>query len=114
MLQLLHVPAADTGELWVLLVVRVLTGAASSAMYLSQATVATELPNPEHRDARLALFSTTVLVGFAVGQVVGEMVMQAHGFVWAFAVSAAFAGSSTIVSLALPETRPADAVPRRP
>ena len=49
-LQLLHVPAADTGELWVLLVVRVLTGAASSAMYLSQATVATELPNPEHRD----------------------------------------------------------------
>ena len=34
-LQLLHVPAADTGELWVLLVVRVLTGAASSAMYLS-------------------------------------------------------------------------------
>ena len=37
--------------------------------------------------------------------------MQAHGFVWAFAVSAAFAGSSTIVSLALPETRPDDAVP---
>jgi len=110
-LQLLHVPAADTGELWVLLVVRVLTGAASSAMYLSQATVATELPNPEHRDRVFALFSTTVLVGFAVGQVVGEMVMQAHGFVWAFAVSAAFAGSSTIVSLALPETRPADAVP---
>ena len=87
-LQLLHVPAADTGELWVLLVVRVLTGAASSAMYLSQATVATELPNPEHRDRVFALFSTTVLVGFAVGQVVGEMVMQAHGFVWAFAVSA--------------------------
>ena len=52
-LQLLHVPAADTGELWVLLVVRVLTGAASSAMYLSQATVATELPNPEHRDRAL-------------------------------------------------------------
>ena len=80
-------------------------------MYLSQATVATELPNPEHRDRVFALFSTTVLVGFAVGQVVGEMAMQAHGFVWAFAVSAAFAGSSTIVSLALPETRPADAVP---
>ena len=35
-LQLLPVPAADTRELWVLLVVRVLTGAASSAMYLSQ------------------------------------------------------------------------------
>jgi predicted MFS family arabinose efflux permease len=110
-LQLLHVPAADTGQLWVLLIVRVLTGAASSAMYLSQATVATELPNPEHRDRVFALFSTTVLVGFAVGQVFGEMVMQAHGFVWAFAVSAAFASSSTIVSLALPETRPADAVP---
>lgn len=110
-LQLLHVPAADTGELWVLLVVRVLTGAASSAMYLSQATVATELPDPEHRDRVFALFSTTVLVGFAVGQVFGEMVMQAHGFFWAFVLSAGFAAATTVVSLTLPETRPADAVP---
>ena len=42
------------------------------------------------------------------------MVMQAHGFVWAFAVSAAFAGSSTIVSLALPETRLPMPCRRRP
>ena len=31
--QLLHTPAAGTGELWVLLVVRVFSGAASSVMY---------------------------------------------------------------------------------
>ena len=111
LLQLLHVPAAETGEIWVLLVVRIATGAAGSAMYLSQATVATELPDPAHRDRVFALFSTTVLVGFAVGQVSGEMVMQAHGFTWAFVLSAGFAASTTLVALALPETRPADAVP---
>jgi len=109
--QLLHTPAARTGELWVLLLVRVLSGAASSAMYLSQATVATELPAPEHRDRVFALFSTVVLVGFAVGQVFGEIVMQAHGFTWAFALAATFCGSTAVVAFFLPETRPPDAVP---
>ena len=87
--QLLHTPAAGTGELWVLLVVRVFSGAASSVMYLSQATVATELPPAEHRDRVFGLFSTVVLVGFAVGQVFGEIVMQAHGLAWACALAAA-------------------------
>ena len=109
--QLLHTPAAGTGELWVLLVVRVFSGAASSVMYLSQATVATELPPAEHRDRVFGLFSTVVLVGFAVGQVFGEIVMQAHGFAWAFALAAAFCGSTAVVACVLPETRPPDAVP---
>jgi len=110
-LQLLHVPAASTGHLEVLLIVRVLTGAASSAMYLSQATVATELPPAHHRDRVFSLFSTVVLVGFAVGQVAGEAVMQAFGFGWAFALAAGFAGSTAVVAFTLPETRPADVVP---
>ncbi len=110
-LQLLHVPAASTGHLSVLLAVRVLTGAASSAMYLSQATVATELPPPHHRDRVFALFSTVVLVGFAVGQVAGESVMQSYGFGWAFALAAGFAGASALVAFTLPETRPDEVVP---
>ncbi len=108
--QLLHVPAANTGHLWVLLVVRVATGAGASAMYLSQATVATELPKPQHRDQVFALFSTTILIGFAIGQVGGEIVMQQWGFSWAFAMAAAFAGLTTLIAMTLPETRPRDVV----
>ena len=51
-----------------------------------------------------ALFSTTVLVGFAVGQVVGEMVMQAHGRLGLRGLGR-LRRFEHIVSLALPETR---------
>lgn len=107
-LQLLHVPAAETGMLWVLLLVRIGTGAFSSLMYLAQATTATELPPPEHRAKVFSTFSVAVFVGFAIGPIVGETVLQAHGFSWTFAMAAGFALVSALVAVTLPETRPAE------
>lgn len=104
--QLLHVPAAETGHLWVLLLVRVGTGAFSSLMYLAQATTATELPSEQHRAKVFSTFSTAVFVGFALGPIVGETVLQAHGFTWTFVMAAAFAVLSAVVALSLPETKP--------
>lgn len=109
--QLLHVPAADTGELWVLLVVRVGTGAFSSLMYLAQATTATELPPVQHRARVFSTFSVAVFVGFAIGPIVGETVLQAHGFGWTFAMAAGFAAVSALVALTLPETKPDEVRP---
>jgi MFS family permease len=109
--QLLHVPAADTGELWVLLTVRVGTGAFSSLMYLAQATTATELPPERHRAKVFSTFSVAVFVGFAIGPIVGESVLQAHGFAWAFTVAAGFAIVSALVALTLPETKPGEVRP---
>lgn len=109
--QLLHVPAADTGELWVLLVVRVGTGAFSSLMYLAQATTATELPPVQHRARVFSTFSVAVFVGFAIGPIVGESVLQAHGFGWTFAMAAGFAAVSALVALTLPETKPDEVRP---
>lgn len=105
--QLLHVPAADTGELWVLLAVRIGTGAFSSLMYLAQATTATELPPERHRAKVFSTFSVAVFVGFAIGPILGESVLQAHGFTWTFAVAAACGTVSALVALTLPETKPA-------
>ncbi|MEZ5166318.1 MAG: MFS transporter [Acidimicrobiales bacterium] len=109
--QLLHVPAAQTGELWVLLAVRVGTGAFSSLMYLAQATTATELPAEEHRARVFSTFSVAVFVGFALGPVIGESVLAAHGFAPTFAVAAAFAVFSALAALTLPETKPHEVRP---
>jgi len=109
--QLLHVPAADTGELWVLLLVRVGTGAFSSLMYLAQATTATELPPAEHRSKVFSTFSVAVFVGFALGPIIGETVLQAHGFTWTFVVAAGFGIISALVALTLPETKPEEVRP---
>lgn len=106
--QLLHVPAADTGELWVLLVVRIATGGFSSLMYLAQATTATEMPAPRDRARVFSTFSVAVFVGFAIGPILGEAVLQSRGFGWAFGVAAASATISALVATVLPETRPAD------
>ena len=109
--QLLHVPAAETGELWILLLVRVGTGAFSSLMYLAQATTATELPPAKHRAKVFSTFSVAVFVGFAIGPIVGETVLQAHGFGWTFSMAAGFAAVSALVALTLPETKPDEVRP---
>lgn len=110
-IQLTHVPAADMG-LWALLVVRFVLGMASSAMYLGQATTATELP-PRERSAEIfSTFGVAVFFGFAIGPVLGETALEAGGFNAAFAVGAAAGAVCALLGLALPETRPAEAVAR--
>jgi MFS family permease len=109
--QLLHIAAAETGELWVLLLVRIGTGGFSSLMYLAQATTATELPSEKHRAKVFSTFSVAVFVGFAIGPIVGETVLQSHGFAWTFVVAAGFALVSALVALTLPETKPDDVRP---
>jgi len=110
-LQLAHVPAAVAG-LWPLLGVRFLIGTAASAMYVGQATTATELP-PQSRSAEIfSTFSVAVFVGFAIGPVLGETVLQRYGFTEAFAAAAVVGGLCGLAGLALPETRPEGAVAR--
>ena len=110
-LQLVHVPAADTG-LWALLLVRFVLGMCSSAMYLGQATTATEL-EPQERSAEIfSIFGVAVFVGFAIGPVLGETALEISGFGAAFGVAAVFAVLCALLALTLPETRPRDVVAR--
>lgn len=110
-LQLLHVPAADIG-LGALLAVRFAVGMASSAMYLGQATTATELP-PESRSGEIfSIFGVAVFVGFAIGPVLGETVLEASGFTAVFIVASAFGALCGVLGSLLPETRPQDVVAR--
>ena len=69
--QLLHVPAARS-SLGMLLLVRFVLGLGSSAMYVGQATTATELPPSSRSGEIFSLFNVSVVAGFAVGPVVGK------------------------------------------
>ncbi|MCU0272558.1 MAG: MFS transporter [Acidimicrobiales bacterium] len=105
-LQLLVVPAAEAAGLGGLLAVRFLAGVAASALYVAQATMATELPSPGGRSQVFALYSVSVVVGLAIGPVLGEEVLTAFGFTAAFATAAACAFLVALFGLAIPETRP--------
>ncbi len=109
--QIGHMVAVETEQMWVLLAVRVLTGAAGSGMYLALATVATEMPSEFDRDRVFAAFSTVVLVGFAVGQTTGEWVMQEWGFWHAYILATGYSCLAGAISVGLPETRPVEARP---
>ena len=103
--QLLHVPAARS-SLGMLLLVRFVLGLGSSAMYVGQATTATELPPSSRSGEIFSLFNVSVVAGFAVGPVVGEITLQREGFSTAFAVAALFAFLCLLLGLFLPETKP--------
>ncbi|MAV20755.1 MAG: hypothetical protein CL417_04380 [Acidimicrobiaceae bacterium] len=103
--QLLHVPAAKS-SLGMLLLVRFVLGLGSSAMYVGQATTATELPPKSRSGEIFSLFNVSVVAGFAVGPVVGEITLQREGFSTAFAVAALFAFLCLLLGLFLPETKP--------
>ena len=108
--QLLHVPAAETGTLWILLLVRVGTGAFKSPTYLAQATAVTELPPEQHRDCVFATFSVAIFVGFALGTILGEWILLNHGFTWTFLMALRAAGAAASTAVTLPETRPVAAL----
>ncbi len=103
--QLLHVPAARS-SLGMLLLVRFVLGLGSSAMYVGQATTATELPPSSRSGEIFSLFNASVVAGFAVGPVVGEITLQREGFTAAFAVAAFFAFLCLLLGLFIPETKP--------
>ncbi len=109
--QLLHVPSARSG-LWALLLIRFILGIGSSAMYVGQATIATELPPSERSGEIFSLFNVSVVAGLAVGPVVGEITLQKFGFSSAFALAALFAGLCLLLGLLLPETRPSEVTAR--
>ncbi len=110
--QLLQLPAARSGGLGLLLALRFVFGMAGSAMYLAHATVATEIGSAASRAAIFAAFSTSVYLGFALGPVLGETMLDAGGFGAAFGSAAVCAGVSAVAGFLLPETRPPDTVAR--
>lgn len=92
---------------------RVVGGFGSGAMFVALAALATDLLPAGRRVQGFSLFSISVLVGFAVGPIVGESVADGHRFGLVFAVAVALAAVLVAGIWLVPDTAARGAGRRR-
>lgn len=104
----LCVAAFSLGDVfWLLLVLRVLSGAGEGALYMAPATVVNDLAPPDRRGEAVSLYSLSIWGGLAVGAPLGEVILRDTHFdaVWLTAGALALLGAA--FALGVPETKPA-------
>lgn len=97
-----------TNSLWVLLVLRLLSGAGEALFYVGTASAINDLAPDERRGEAFSYFSLSLFAGIGLGPILGESVMEAAGFDAAWYVAAACSLFAATVGLMIPETRPID------
>lgn len=93
---------------------RIVQGVGSSMTYAGAGATVADIAPPDRRAGWLALYSVFFYVGFAVGPLVAEPLIDTVGFPWVWVAVMAFCGFGCAVALAIPETRPLDAPPPAP
>lgn len=93
-----------------LVALRLATGVGEALAFVGFATIVNDLAPDERRGETISLYSLGVWGGLALGPLLGETILgdDRYHAVWLAAAGCAFAAA--LVSLALPETRPAAAV----
>ena len=106
--------AADV--LGAVIALRLLQGLSAAAFYTGAATVATDLAPEEQRAEYIARFSLFLYAGFATGPALGEFLIEAKTYSWAWLAAAGAAVVAASIAAVLPETKPAedDDAPARP
>ncbi|HEX7165884.1 MAG TPA: MFS transporter, partial [Acidimicrobiales bacterium] len=84
---------------------RLLQGIAGAAFYTGAATVATDLAPEEHRAEYISRFSLFLYAGFAAGPALGEALVGARGYAWAWSAAAASAVVAAGLASLLTETK---------
>ncbi len=95
---------ADT--LWLLIGLRVVTGAGEAAFYTGAASAINDLAPDARRGEALSYFSLALYSGLALGPILGESVLEAISFDAAWFVAGAFSGAAALLAWWLPDTRP--------
>jgi MFS family permease len=93
-------------SLWLLLLLRLVSGAGEAAFYVGAASAINDLAPNERRGEALSYFSLSLFAGIGLGPIVGESVLDAVSFDAAWLVAAGFSGLACVVGLLVPETRP--------
>ena len=89
-------------ELWMLVLVRLVTGAGEAAVFVGFATAAQDLA-PDHRRGEAAsYFSVALYGGLAVGPPIGEALVP-HGFTTLWMVLGVCAGLAAVASIWIPK-----------
>ena len=96
-----------TDSLWILLVLRLLSGAGEALFYVGTASAINDLAPDERRGEAFSYFSLSLFAGIGLGPILGESVLEAAGFDAAWYVAAAASLFAAGVGAFIPETRPA-------
>ncbi len=105
--------AGDTVGVGGVVATRIVGGLGGGALFVALATMATELTAPEHRVRGFGVFSSSTLIGFAIGPAIGVAVLDQTHYRRAFLTCACIALSSVVAVVLLPDTRPAHMRERR-
>lgn len=94
-------------SLWLLLVLRLMSGVGEACFYVGAASVVNDLAPEERRGEALSYFSLALYLGLTIGPLIGESVFEAFdGFDAAWLVAAMSAGIAALLGLIVPDTRP--------
>ena len=110
---LLYQPAGELGGPWFVVLARLATGMTGSAIYVGQATIATEIAPEERQGEAYGFYAVAVWVGLVVGPPIGEILYQQSGLGAAFGAATAAGIVAGLLAMALPETRPSEGAPAR-
>jgi MFS family permease len=89
-----------------LLGLRLVTGIGEAIAFVGVATVVNDLAPEDRRGETVSIYSLGVWGGFAIGPVLGELVLGGHRYDAVWLVAASFAFGAALVAMCLPETRP--------
>jgi MFS family permease len=95
---------ADT--LWLLVGLRVITGAGEAAFYTGAASAINDLAPDARRGEALSYFSLALYSGLALGPILGESVLELISFDAAWLVAGGFSAAAALLAWWLPDTRP--------
>lgn len=97
-----------TETLWVLMALRLLSGAGEALFYVGTASAINDLAPDERRGEALSYFSLSLFAGIGLGPILGESILDAAGYNTAWVVAAICSGIAAVIGFFIPETRPTD------
>ncbi|HVL64741.1 MAG TPA: MFS transporter [Actinomycetota bacterium] len=91
---------------WVLIALRLLTGAGEAFFYVGAASVINDLAPDHRRGEALSFFSLALYAGLAFGPVLGETTLGRAGYDPVWLLAGLSAGIAVALALRVPDTRP--------
>jgi MFS family permease len=95
-----------TDALWTLVLLRLVTGIGEGFTFVGAATIVNDLAPEERRGEAVSIYSLGVWGGFALGPVLGEVMLDLGGYDAVWLTAAGTAGVAALAGMAVPETRP--------
>jgi MFS family permease len=93
-------------NLWVLMALRVMSGAGEALFYVGTASAINDLAPDERRGEAMSYFSLSLFAGIGLGPILGETILDVSGFDAAWIVAALCSAVAAVVGGFIPETRP--------